>query len=318
VSKANLIRYSRVPQLAAMLAVGLAVLPSLGCDGCGGDQYAQRDAGTDAPFEGGAVFIEAGFDNCPSAAIEVSPSTAKIGEAVSLTGSATDADRDPLTFSWKASGGTLGSTSAQETTFTCTDSGPATLTLSVSDGVCTTMQSVSVFCLAMQDGGAAGNTGSAGGTGAGGSTGTGGSGSGGTSGGVNTCPGAEPTHGSSACPACTVANCSLGPTGTDGCCGLASPADQVLCEAAVACFAGNNCTLSGDPVGCFCGTSATSCYTVKGAANGPCVAPVVAAANSSDPTVIKGKFTASTNPLGRAVNLLNCWGSSCMTECQTP
>ncbi len=81
--------------------------------------------------------------------------------------------------------------------------------------------------------------------------------------------------------------------GTDGCCGLASPADQVLCIAAVQCFSTSNCTVGGDATRCFCGTiQSSNCFAVPGAANGACVAEVVAANKSNDPGMIKAFLTS--------------------------
>jgi hypothetical protein len=136
---------------------------------------------------------------------------------------------------------------------------------------------------------------------------------------VNHCPD-EPTSGGADCAGCTTDNCSLTPSpdGTDGCCGLASAADQLLCEAAVACFSTGGCTVSGDPTRCFCGDHIPTCYTIPGAANGPCVSQVVAAAKSMTLATIRSVFTSSVSPLGRAVNLLSCRGATCPAECAIP
>jgi hypothetical protein len=125
-------------------------------------------------------------------------------------------------------------------------------------------------------------------------------------------------------------NCSLGmispdgKTGTDGCCGLPNPNDQLLCEALYDCIAAHsgppdNCTSYGDPTVCFCGTAGTAggglCFSVKGAANGPCVSQVIAAAKTDDLTQIQARFISANFPAGRAVNLAVCRGSFCSTEC---
>jgi hypothetical protein len=99
---------------------------------------------------------------------------------------------------------------------------------------------------------------------------------------------------------------------------LTDAGDRALCAAAATCFAANNCTSSGDANHCFCGTSGSACYTTDGAANGPCVAQVFAAAKTTTAASIKGEFTSSTSPLGRAVNLLGCQGSVCGSECAVP
>jgi hypothetical protein len=120
-----------------------------------------------------------------------------------------------------------------------------------------------------------------------------------------------------ACPQCTNDNCALAPApdGTDGCCGLAAPDDQNLCRVAVACFNAFGCTVGGDAVRCFCGNTAAACFAVTGAANGPCVNEVAAAAKTSNPVEIRQQFTQPASPLGRAVNLTACRGVFCPTEC---
>jgi hypothetical protein len=119
------------------------------------------------------------------------------------------------------------------------------------------------------------------------------------------------------CAACTTDNCSLGPDGTDGCCGLTDPDDQTLCSALYACIVSNtaNCTSSGDPTNCFCGTTTTTCFTTDGAANGPCAAQFIAAAKTTDATLIEVRFISPKFPIGRAVNLSACRGGLCQTEC---
>jgi hypothetical protein len=52
-----------------------------------------------------------------------------------------------------------------------------------------------------------------------------------------------------------------------------------------------------------------------GAANGPCVAPILAAAKSKVPAMVQLLFTDTTSPLGRAVNLESCRGQNCKKEC---
>jgi hypothetical protein len=201
----------------------------------------------------------------------------------------------------------------------CTKPGLITITATVSDGSCQTMKSVMIFCLGSRagDGGGSGSDAPRQDGGA--------SGDGSADGGgmvvTNTCPN-EPPSGGMDCTDCTNGNCSLAPNpmGTDGCCGLSNVADQLLCIAAAECFSNNNCTVSGDPNRCFCGKAdvISACYAVPGAANGPCVAQVVAAAKKNDLSVIKSQFTSPASALGRAVNLLSCRGSFCATECSIP
>jgi hypothetical protein len=167
-------------------------------------------------------------------------------------------------------------------------------------------------------GGLAGAGGSGGNAGVGGSGGAGGlSGSGGNAGGGGavTCP--APNE--DLCDACTNTVCQLGPSGTDGCCGLSDPNDRALCDTLVTCFAVNasSCVVNGDPTLCFCGSSpsGSSCFTTPGAANGACATEVIAAAKTSDVRVIQSRFEDPVLPLGRAVNLTLCRGLLCPTEC---
>jgi len=91
--------------------------------------------------------------------------------------------------------------------------------------------------------------------------------------------------------------------------------DQNLCRVATACFSAFGCTVSGDATRCFCGNSGAACFAVSGAASGPCVDEVAAAAKTRDPVAIRPLFTNPTSPLGRAVNLMGCRGSFCQNEC---
>lgn len=304
----------------------LAFASQQGCD-CGGG-YPTHPPSMQNNRPDGSVSVNGGFNVCPVASVMASPESARLGEAVALQAHADDPDRGKLSFEWKASAGAVTKTDALETTYPCTEPGPITITFTVTDGTCTVMQSASIFCVAGRDGGAGQTgTGSGGGGGTGVATGSGGSGAGGTTGAggspvVNSCPGAEPTAGSAACAGCTTDNCSLGAAGTDGCCGLPSAADQLLCQAAFACFAAHasTCTTAGDPTACFCGASlaAGTCFSVAGAASGPCAAQVIAAAKSPTPSTIKSLFVSPASPLGRAVNLSSCRGSFCTAECAIP
>ncbi len=166
-----------------------------------------------------------------------------------------------------------------------------------------------------------------------GGMGTGGMGTGGkgTGGAVASC--IEPVSGSpAACCDCTPTNCALAPhpDGTDGCSGIADPTQRALCVTAAQCFSAPThpgstvspgpCTTSGDAARCFCGTSGAACFSMAGAANGPCTAEVFGAAGTNDPATIRGLFTSSASPLGRAVNLIACQGIFCAdaTSCSIP
>jgi len=305
----------------------------IGCDGCGGAarRYPSETPINVAPPDG-SVSIGGKFDICPVVSMEVTPTDPRVGQPVTVKSTATDVDLDGglLTFQWTATAGSFVAPMAHDTTYNCGPAGPVTITLTVSDGVCPTQKVASIFCVAMSDGGIPSGTGGT--TGTGGTNGGGGAGGAGGGGVVNTCPGAEPgSEGAmggkggagggavSACAQCTTDNCSLGMTGTDGCCGLVSPPDQLLCEALYNCIAANTatCTSAGDPTNCFCGTapSGGTCFAVRGAANGPCAAQVIAAAKTDDPAQIQARFVSPNFPLGRAANLAACRGALCSAEC---
>jgi hypothetical protein len=323
-------RYSVVfrPGAAGPVAVALAALAFAGC---GPRTYPTHAVLVDIQQDGGgALEVHVAFNRCPTLTFNVSPMNAPVGQPFTVSGNGADADGDHLTYSLTANSGYFNDPSSNNTVFNCTVPGPVEITLTVSDGSCSAMQSIPIFCLGAEDGGVISGTGGAGtggrSGGVGGSGGAGGASGGGTGGApgpTNTCPN-EPTNGivlagGATCDQCTVDNCSLGPPPmfTDGCCGLPSTSDQLLCEAAALCFASpaNQCTLAGDATNCFCGTNLTTCFSVPGAANGPCVAQVFAAAKSKDPPTIKSVFTSSQTAIGRAVNLLGCQGVLCQMEC---
>ncbi|HEY0467970.1 MAG TPA: hypothetical protein VGC79_27410, partial [Polyangiaceae bacterium] len=101
----------------------------------------------------GSVMVSGVLNVCPTLdALSANPSEVAVGGTVALTATAHDSDAAPsaLSFGWTTSAGTLSSASAQNPTFTCTTAGPATLTLSVSDGdpaaSCADTQTVQVTC----------------------------------------------------------------------------------------------------------------------------------------------------------------------------
>jgi hypothetical protein len=295
----------------------------------------------------GQVAINGRLDNCPFiTALSANRLQAPVGGAITVSVSATDYDpADTITYAWTAAPtgiGTLGSPSAATTTFNCTAVGAAQLSIVISDGVCgeTRNNAIPVTCIAGggtggaggAGGGAAGTGGSAAGTGggtagAGGSTaGTGGAGGGtaGTGGGTAGAGGSGPMmciegNNGAACRTCTTDNCSLGASGTDGCCGLTDPTDVQLCQTLFACIQQNaaTCTSGGDATNCFCGTSGGTCFTTAGAANGPCAQQYIAASKTTDPIQIQARFVSPNFPSGRAGNLSACQGALC-PECAIP
>jgi len=306
---------------------------------CGPRSYPTHIDTTKIVVDSGAVEVSGTFNQCPTASFGVSPTTARLDQPFDVAAAASDPeDAGTLTYAWSAASGSFADPSSPTTTFHCSEAGPVTIVLTVSDGSCQTPVSASIYCLGYHQDGAPPDDGPSDAGGAGGRTGAGGNsggaggmrGSGGTpgTGGMTTtsCPAAEPgssdTDAGSMCGQCTVDNCSLAPAtatggGTDGCCALASAADQLLCQAVVLCYAANSdsCTTAGDPTNCFCGSNPLTCFSVPGAANGPCTAPVIAAAKTSDPTKIKPLFISPMSPLGRATNLTTCRGSFCADDC---
>jgi hypothetical protein len=144
----------------------------------------------------GSVLINGTANLCPLLdGVSATPGEVLIGGTIALMADAHDADAGPapLSYHWSASSGVLSDANAQNPTFTCSVAGPATLTVSVSDGDptagCVDSAMATVQC-----------TGSAGGSGgAGGSAGaaTGGAGKAGTSGAGGSSGGAGGSSGSS-------------------------------------------------------------------------------------------------------------------------
>ncbi len=160
--------------------VTLGILP-LACDSS--PAYPTRDASADASKEGGPVYINGSFDNCPDVSLVASPSHAIAAGEIGVSAHATDPEKDPLTFQWKADSGTFADPTAQETTFNCPQTSTPTITLNVSDGKCVVTQSVTVLCTLFDggvvDGGSAdvapdAKMGTGGASGTGGRAGTGG------------------------------------------------------------------------------------------------------------------------------------------------
>jgi hypothetical protein len=133
---------------------------------------------------------------------------------------------------------------------------------------------------------------------------------------------------SDACNQCTADNCNIV---TDGCDprGFENPSDPPLCEALYACFRSEHCTSDADndmlpdrdsSQWCWCGLppdgDPTDCFTFPGKANGPCLAEVVKAAHTSDPSTIRLRFADPAYPLGRASNLANCRSAYCGKVCR--
>ena len=96
----------------------------------------------------GVVTVGGGFNNCPMiTSYTGAPATVSVGGSVSVSVSATDPDGDALMFGWTAPSGKFGDTGAPVTTFTCTTSGPVTLTMTVTDGQCPSTITLPISCV---------------------------------------------------------------------------------------------------------------------------------------------------------------------------
>jgi hypothetical protein len=101
----------------------------------------------------GSVSINGTVNVCPQIdSLDAAPTEAFVGASVSLAAAAHDADNgpSPLTATWTATSGVFTDPSSLGTRFTCTAAGPATVTLTVSDGDtsagCPATSSVTVNC----------------------------------------------------------------------------------------------------------------------------------------------------------------------------
>jgi hypothetical protein len=101
----------------------------------------------------GSVQVNGAVNICPVIdAAGASPSEALVGGGIRLNGAAHDADNGPsaLSYAWTATSGVFDNASTPNPLFTCSVQGPATLTLTVSDGdpspTCPDNLSVTVNC----------------------------------------------------------------------------------------------------------------------------------------------------------------------------
>jgi hypothetical protein len=85
----------------------------------------------------GSVLVNGTLNLCPTVdGIGANPAEVHIGGTIALSALAHDSDAGPsaLSYAWAASDGTLGSASGKNTTLTCDEEGPVTVTVTVSDG----------------------------------------------------------------------------------------------------------------------------------------------------------------------------------------
>ncbi|HLK91241.1 MAG TPA: hypothetical protein VKZ18_15190 [Polyangia bacterium] len=101
----------------------------------------------------GSVSVNGAVNVCPQIdALDANPTEVFVGGSVGLAGTAHDADNGPsaLTATWTATSGVFTESAGLSTRFTCTAPGPATITLTVSDGDatagCPATSSLTVTC----------------------------------------------------------------------------------------------------------------------------------------------------------------------------
>jgi hypothetical protein len=115
---------------------------------CGSPVIESSGSGDGPPRRGGV--LTGGIVNlCPSVdGVSANPGTAMVSKPIALSGTGHDTDGvpAPLALTWTATAGTISNPTASNPTFTCTAAGPATITLSVTDGDCVDSQSLVVTC----------------------------------------------------------------------------------------------------------------------------------------------------------------------------
>jgi len=96
----------------------------------------------------GVVNVGGGFNNCPVVtSYSGSPATVSVGGSITVSVSATDPDGDALMFGWTSGSGSFGDRGAPVTSFTCTASGPVTLTMTITDGQCQSGIALPISCV---------------------------------------------------------------------------------------------------------------------------------------------------------------------------
>ena len=98
----------------------------------------------------GSVRVTVGSNDCPGVTATAGPATARVGSHVTVSAQASDDDPGAqLTYKWTAAAGSFASATAINTTYTCpgaAQAGPQVLTVTVSDGKCSVMRTVTVLC----------------------------------------------------------------------------------------------------------------------------------------------------------------------------
>jgi phospholipase C len=101
----------------------------------------------------GSISVVGTLNICPNiTAVSASPSEVLVGSNIALAGTAVDPDSgpSPLSFHWTATSGSFSDAGSASPSFLCTTAGPATLTVTVSDGDpqagCADVGTVQVTC----------------------------------------------------------------------------------------------------------------------------------------------------------------------------
>jgi len=276
---------------------------------------------------------------CPSVVLEVAATDGVIEGGAGVNAGLASADPSgPVTYSWTASAGFFLDATSSRTTYECPrvgGSGPQTITLAATRGLCTVTQQVVVICTepAPADPGAGGvgpvRGGAAGAPGRSEDAGQGDAGDGAVDGaseaGVTlACGVADSTvDEGDTCNQCTLANCTTlenasGPKAviSAGCHHLTSDAARVACERLYCCIRAHGCLIAstGDPTPCWCGdTDPTACFLGTVPAKGPCLEEAQSAAHTTDLGQINQSQVDPSLPIGGAVNLAICRATFCST-----
>ena len=111
-------------------------------------------------------------------------------------------------------------------------------------------------------------------------------------------------------PDCQVCACERCLLQTNDCRLDTDTSRGVLCDALIECAMEEDCTGNG----CYCGSAGVISCGV-GAANGPCVTEIEAAARTTNPTDIAMRMQDPQTALGRASVLGECMASQCPDVC---
>jgi hypothetical protein len=253
----------------------------------------------------GNVDVDGSFNFCPViTSASATPSEAEVGESIAVNANAIDPDDDALVYAWTADAGEFADPSAAATSYTCTVGGGQILTITVDDGRgCTEEMTLEVTCIddappppvdagvpdedaGEPDAGEPPPDGICEGE-------------------LDACLGCQCASCPDAMTACFEAEdfAEAGPAAGE------SRAD--LCEAVVVCGQESGCTGQD----CFCGEGVDLIACATGGAQGPCMDPIMAAAESTDPLTIAGRQEDTSFALGRANAVGECAEGNCANEC---